>query len=199
MTDIAKPPLPRPPFARLRAGLAKPVLGPGAQALGWGALALALLFALPVLSVVSSVFVASGGAWAHLASTVLPGYIVNTLILALAVGIGVPLIGTGTAWLVTMCRFPGRRLFEWALILPLAVPAYVMAYTYTDFLQVAGPLQSGLRALTGLAANQDRHLLLVTATPHSGKEEAFRSLLRPAAHLPGIKQFFNILTIQVFA
>jgi len=63
----------------------------------------------------------------------------------------VPVIGAGCAWLVTMCRFPGRRVFEWALILPLAVPAYVMAYAYTDFLQPAGPVQSLLRDLTGLA------------------------------------------------
>ena len=67
-----------------------------------------------------------------MAETVLPEYIVNTLSLVIGVGLGVMIIGTATAWLVTMCRFPGRKIFEWALILPLAVPAYVMAYAYTD-------------------------------------------------------------------
>jgi iron(III) transport system permease protein len=79
----------------------------------------------------------------------LPDYLLNTALLALGVGLIVPLIGAGTAWLVTMCRFPGRRLFDWALILPLAVPAYVMAYTYTDLLQFTGPVQSLLREVTG--------------------------------------------------
>ena len=114
-------------------------------------MAIAGLLALPVFSVLSSVLLESGGAWDHLLSTVLPGYLINTSLLALGVGLGVPVIGAGTAWLVTMCSFPGRRVFEWALILPLAVPAYVMAYTYTDFLQPAGPVQSMLRETTGLS------------------------------------------------
>ncbi|MCG8359790.1 MAG: iron ABC transporter permease [Kiloniellales bacterium] len=109
----------------------------------------AALFLLPIVSVLLNLFRPSEGTWDHLVDTVLPGYVVNTLWLAVGVGLGVVLIGTCTAWLITMCRFPGRRLFEWALILPLAVPAYVMAYTYTDFLQFAGPLQSLLREVTG--------------------------------------------------
>jgi len=115
-------------------------------------LAVALLFVLPILAVVVNIFATSEGAWSHLAGTVLPQYVANTLWLVLAVGLGVPVIGVGTAWLVTMCRFPGRRVFEWALILPLAVPAYVMAYTYTDFLQFTGPVQSLLREATGWGA-----------------------------------------------
>ena len=118
-------------------------------ALAWLSLAIAGLFSIPVLSVLANVFAPSHGTWQHLVNTVLPGYVVNTILLSLGVGIGVFVIGVGTAWLVTMYRFPGRRLFEWALILPLAVPAYVMAYTYTDFLQYTGPLQSTLRELTG--------------------------------------------------
>ena len=114
-------------------------------------MAIAGLLALPVFSVLSSVLLESGGAWDHLLSTVLPGYLINTSLLAAGVALGVPVIGAATAWLVTMCSFPGRRVFEWALILPLAVPAYVMAYTYTDFLQPAGPVQSLLREATGLS------------------------------------------------
>ena len=119
-------------------------------------LAVAILLVLPVLAVVVNIFAPSGGAWAHLAETVLPRYIANTLWLVAGVGLGVPVIGAGTAWLVTMCRFPGRRLFEWALILPLAVPAYVMAYTYTDLLQFTGPVQSLLREATGWGAGDYR-------------------------------------------
>ncbi len=121
-------------------------------ALTWAALAVACLFAVPVVSVLINVFVPSEGAWPHLASTVLPGYVTNTVWLVLGVGTGVIIGGVGTAWLVTMCRFPGRGIFEWALILPLAVPAYVMAYTYTDFLQFTGPVQSLLREATGWGA-----------------------------------------------
>ena len=65
------------------------------------------------------------------------------------VAVGVIVGGVTTAWLTVMCRFPGRRLFEWALLLPMAVPAYVMAYAYTDLLQFAGPVQSGCAKLPG--------------------------------------------------
>jgi len=117
--------------------------------LTWSALAIATLFAIPVISVLANVFVPSGDVWQHLAATVLPRYLANTLWLVLGVGTGVLIGGIGTAWLITMCHFPGRRIFEWALILPLAVPAYVMAYVYTDFLQFSGPVQSLLREVMG--------------------------------------------------
>jgi iron(III) transport system permease protein len=107
------------------------------------------LLAVPVLVVLASVFTPSGETWRHLAATVLPEYIGNTLWLMLWVGIGVTVTGVATAWLTTECRFPGRGFFEWALILPLAVPAYVMAYAYTDFLQFTGPVQTWLRASFG--------------------------------------------------
>lgn len=106
---------------------------------------IALLVALPVLVILAHVFFPSGEVWDHLVSTVLGRYLSNTVVLSLSVAIGTTLIGTACAWLVVMCRFPGRRLFEWALLLPLAVPTYVIAYAYTDFLQFAGPLQSALR------------------------------------------------------
>ncbi len=113
---------------------------------------IALLVALPVLTVLGQVFVPAPEVWAHLIDTVLPRYLLNTAGLALGVGIGVLVIGVGSAWLVVMCRFPGQRVFEWALLLPLAVPTYVIAYAYTDFLQFAGPLQSLLRELFGWGA-----------------------------------------------
>jgi iron(III) transport system permease protein len=122
---------------------------------GWNALALAALViaalaAAPIASVWANLFAGgTGDTWSHLAATVLPEYVANTLWLCLGVGCGVIVVGVSTAWLVTMHEFPGRRLFEWALVLPLAVPAYVMAYTYTDLLQFVGPLQSGLRESFG--------------------------------------------------
>ena len=79
----------------------------------------------------------------------------TTALLVAGVGIGVTVIGAGTAWLVATCSFPGRRFFSWALILPLAMPAYVIAYTYTDFLEYAGPVQRELRALFGWTSPHD--------------------------------------------
>ncbi|NER50332.1 MAG: iron ABC transporter permease, partial [Symploca sp. SIO1A3] len=118
---------------------------------GWTALVMAIAFlvATPVLFVLSNVFVDSGDIWEHLAQTVLWRYITNSLLLMIGVGCGVLIIGVGTAWLVTMCSFWGSRLFEWALLLPLAAPAYVLAYTYTDFLDYAGIVQTKLRELFG--------------------------------------------------
>ena len=112
--------------------------------------AVAALIGLPVFSVLANIFSGGTGAiWQHLASTVLPEYLWNTLGLCLGVGVGVIVVGVATAWLTAMHDFPGRRFFEWALVLPLAVPAYVLAYVYTDFLQFVGPLQTGLRETFG--------------------------------------------------
>lgn len=107
---------------------------------------IALLVAMPVLSVGTNLF--SGGTastWRHLADTVLLEYTLNTLWLCLGVGVGVSSMGTGAAWLATLHEFPGRKQFEWLLLLPMAMPAYVLAYAYTDFLQYVGPVQSWLR------------------------------------------------------
>ena len=114
------------------------------------ALVVALLAGLPVASVGLNLFVGgTSTTWTHLTQTVLPDYILNTLWLCLGVGTGVGLIGVATAWLTTMHEFPGRRIFEWALVLPMAMPAYVMAYVYTDFLQFVGPVQTMLREVFG--------------------------------------------------
>ncbi|MDZ7668856.1 MAG: iron ABC transporter permease [Gammaproteobacteria bacterium] len=120
-------------------------------ALSVASVVIAVLVVLPVIAVVVQVAYPSGDVWGHLASTVLPRYLTNTAWLMVGVGAGVLVIGVGTAWLVAMCRFPGQRYWEWALLLPLAVPTYVIAYAYTDFLQFAGPLQSALRETFGWA------------------------------------------------
>lgn len=127
---------------------------PGRRRAGSGLLAVALvaalMVALPLLSVGSQLFAGgTGGTWAHLAATVLPDYITTTLWLCGGVGLGVSLLGVGAAWVVTRHDFIGRASFEWALVLPLAVPAYVMAYTYTDLLQYVGPVQTALREALG--------------------------------------------------
>ena len=112
------------------------------------------LVALPLVVVVAHVGSDSGGLWGHLASTVLPDYVRNTLWLALGVAGLTLLFGVSTAWLVTLCRFPGRSFFRWALLLPLAIPTYLSAYAYTDLLQFSGPVQSWLRATFGWGARE---------------------------------------------
>ena len=119
--------------------------------LGWrlATLVIALAIASPIAVVASNVFLSSGGVWAHLWATVLTGYITGTLLLVVGVAIGTALTGVTLAWLIVMCRFPGRGWLEWAVLLPLAVPAYVLAYALTDLFQYAGPVQVALRAWTG--------------------------------------------------
>lgn len=117
--------------------------------------AIAALIATPVLCVLGSIFSFSGEIWQDLASTVLFGYIANSIVLMLGVGFGATVLGISTAWLVTMCRFPGSRIFAWALLLPLAAPAYLIAFTYTEFLDYYGPVQSLLRQIFGWSSVGD--------------------------------------------
>lgn len=116
-------------------------------------LLLAALLLLPVLAVLASWFQSTQQSvqiLGEMVRTVLPGYVVTTVGLCLVVGIGVAVVGTAAAAAVTLFDFHGRRIFEWALLLPLAMPAYVVAYAYTDYLQFSGPLQSWLRATLGV-------------------------------------------------
>ncbi len=113
------------------------------------ALVIAAIVSLPILAVVFNLFTGSGVVWAGLIDRILSVYVVNTLVLLAGVAVVAGTIGTGTAWLVTMCEFPGRRSMEWLLLAPFAAPAYVIAYAYTDFLEFAGPVQTLLRDLAG--------------------------------------------------
>jgi len=124
---------------------------------GWtmGVLLVAGLIAAPIVAVLLLALSPSGDVWRHLVSTVLLRYVRTTLGLMLGVGLGTLVIGAGTAWLVTLCRFPGQRIFEWALLLPLAMPAYIIAYVYTDLLEYAGPVQTLLRAAFGWSTSRD--------------------------------------------
>lgn len=117
-------------------------------------LLMAVLVGVPIVGVLSNLFSSSElndsvSNFSHLWQTVLPGYITNSVIIAIIVAVLTAVMGIGCAWLVAVFNFPGRKFFEWALILPLAMPAYVVAYAYTDFLQFTGPVQTALRALFG--------------------------------------------------
>jgi iron(III) transport system permease protein len=114
-----------------------------------GALAVAGVVALPLLGVASSLLSWQGELWRHIAETQLSDIVGNTIVLLVGVGLGTTVIGTGTAWLVTMCRFPGSRTLQWALLLPLVMPTYIIGYAYADLLTFAGPWQSALRGMTG--------------------------------------------------
>ncbi|MGN5042346.1 ABC transporter permease [Aeromonas sp. 3P] len=116
---------------------------------GWmtGSWAIALLLGLPVIALLFSAFSAEGELFRHLADTVLLDYLGNTLGLVVGVVLLSLLFGVPTAWLVAMCQVPGRRALQWALMLPMAMPSYIVAYVYTDLLDYSGPLQAELRAL----------------------------------------------------
>jgi iron(III) transport system permease protein len=109
------------------------------------ALALALLTLIPVAVVASAMLDPDQTIWEHLWQHVLPELLLNTFWLAFGVGIGVTLLGTGLAWLTAACEFPGRRFFSWALLLPLALPAYVTAFVWIGLLDFTGVLATWLR------------------------------------------------------
>lgn len=107
------------------------------------------LIALPIMTVLAQVFVPSGGAWAHLSATVLPLYLRNSLLLViLTVGMA-SAIGVGAGWLIAGFDFRGRGVLQWALMLPMTMPGYVIAYVYFDRLAYSGPIQSTLREVFG--------------------------------------------------
>jgi iron(III) transport system permease protein len=121
---------------------------------------IAVLLSLPLLGLFIPFFIEGTGEAAqelsrqgtlqHLWQYVLGEYVTSTLLLLMGVGFGVFVLGVGNAWLVANYQFPGKKLFEWALILPLAIPTYVMAYLFVDILQFSGPIQTTLRNVLGL-------------------------------------------------
>lgn len=115
----------------------------------WGALVLAALVLSPIVTLVWFALQADIAHWSHLVNYVLPNAMRNTVLLLVGVGVLVALIGTGSAWLVTAYDFKGRRILTWALLLPLAMPTYIVAFAYLDLLHPIGPVQTAIRALLG--------------------------------------------------
>ena len=134
----------------------KQILGRGREKpLLFASVFFAALVVAPVLGLIAIALQGSGDAWPHLLEHVLPQTITDTLLLLIGVGMLVVAMGTSLAWLLTAYDFPGRRIFEWALLLPLAVPTYIVAYAYLDLLHPIGPFQSALRALFGITNPRD--------------------------------------------
>jgi iron(III) transport system permease protein len=120
------------------------------------------IIALVVLAPIASLAVVaargSEGLWEHLIANVLAGATADTLVVLTGVGLLCAVIGAGLAWLVTAFEFAGRRLFDWALLLPMAVPTYIVAYAYLDILHPVGPVQTVLRAILGIDSPRDFRL-----------------------------------------
>jgi len=121
----------------------------------WLTVAIAVLVLIPLLSVIYLSFFPEENIWPHLIETVLPRYLRTTFWLMLGVGTLSTFFGLTSAWLVAHFHFPGKKIFTWALLLPFAVPAYVIAYVYTDLLEYSGTLQGSLRVAFGWTSPQD--------------------------------------------
>jgi len=114
-----------------------------------------LLTVLPLASLFVVALRGGGDAWPHLVDYVLPATIRDTVLLLVFVTIGTSVLGVGTAWLTTLCRFPGRRFFTWALMLPLAIPTYIAAYCMVEVMDYSGPLQGIVRSLGNFESARD--------------------------------------------
>ena len=119
------------------------------------ALLLVGVFAIPAFSLFSLALGSEAGVWGHLSSTVLPVYLSNSLILLLGDGIGTLVLGVVSGFLTALYEFPGRRWPEWMLMLPMAMPAYILALDYLELLDYSGPLKSGLRDFFGWKTPSD--------------------------------------------
>ena len=140
-----------------RSGLRLPKVWPKVWPDLWslGALLIAAVVIAPMLAVVWIAFHPSENIWPHLMSSVLPRYLGNTVLLMAGVGVLTAAVGAGAAWLVAMYRFPGSRWLDYALLFPMAIPAYIGAYALVDFLDYSGPLQVAMRAGTGWSSAKD--------------------------------------------
>ena len=119
------------------------------------AVVIAMVVVAPILSIMWIALTPSENIWPHLLATVLPRYLATTVLLMLGVAILTASMGAGAAWLISQYRFPGRRWLAWALLFPMAIPAYVGAYALVDFMDYAGPLQTALRAAFGWTSARD--------------------------------------------
>ncbi len=155
--------------------------------LTWLTAAISLIVALPLITIVVIALAPAPGVWAHLISTTLPYAIQQTLLLMLGVAAVTAITGVGTAWLVTTYRFPGRGLFDWLLILPLALPTYITAYCYAEFLDYTGPVQTALRDLAGFQSFQDYWFPSIRSV--GGAIFVFSAVLYPYVYLTARASF----------
>ncbi|ELV8553339.1 iron ABC transporter permease [Vibrio fluvialis] len=116
--------------------------------------ALATLLVLPILAIFVTAIGQTDDVFAHLLSTVMPTYAFNTVVLTLSVMALALLFGIPSAWLMAMCRLPGEKVLQWALVLPLAIPGYIVGYIFTGWFDYAGPIQVWLREQTGWMAGE---------------------------------------------
>ncbi|MEG9861301.1 MAG: iron ABC transporter permease [Parvularculales bacterium] len=121
----------------------------------FGTLGIALIIATPLVATLWLALTPTENDWPQLLASVLPNYVFQTTLLLMGVGLLTLTLGTGAAWLVTMCTFPGRRFFTWGLLIPLAMPTYITAYAWVDLMEFAGPIQTNLRAFMGWQAPAD--------------------------------------------
>ncbi|WP_245688913.1 ABC transporter permease [Paracoccus chinensis] len=167
-----------------------------ARSLGFGggawiaaSLLVAGLVLIPVLALLWQAAQGSEGLWSHLAQHVLPHALGQTAILMGGVGVLTAVIGTSAAWLVTAHDFPGRRVLEWALLLPLAVPTYIVAYAYLDLLHPLGPFQTLVRAVLGY--DSPRQFRLPDIRSMTGAILLLSLVLYPYVYLPTRAMFMT--------
>jgi iron(III) transport system permease protein len=158
-------------------------------AAGWSvaAVLLAAVFALPIVSLLALAFGPGDGIWGHLFSTVLPAALFNTAALLFGAGFLSLVVGTFAAWLVTMYRFPGRAVVDRLLVLPLAMPTYIIAYAYVELLDYAGPVQSTLRGLFHFKGPGDYAFPEIRSL--SGAIAIFTAVLYPYVYLSARASF----------
>ena len=153
----------------------------------WLVGAIVLIAIVPIIAILVIALKAENNIWPHLVSTVLPRAAFDTAILLTGVGFLTLITGTSTAWLVTMYRFPGSRIFSWALLLPLAMPTYIMAYCYVELLDFSGPVQTALRELMGWRTSRDYWFPEIRST--GGAVFVIASVLYPYVYLTARSAF----------
>ncbi|MYZ50087.1 ABC transporter permease [Propylenella binzhouense] len=139
------------------------------------------VMAVPLVALLAIAASAVGATWPHLLRSVLPGATVTTLLLMAGVGLLTAVTGVGTAWLVAVCRFPGRRALEWALVLPLAIPTYLVAFAYMEIFDYTGPVQGAVRALFGFHTAREYWFPEIRSLP--GAIFAMSAVLYPYVYL----------------
>jgi iron(III) transport system permease protein len=149
--------------------------------------AILLVVLLPVVTTVWLAFSPKENIWPHLMRTVLPASLTQTVLLMIGAGTLTLVTGAGAAWLVTMYRFPGRGFIDRLLVIPLAMPTYIVAYCYVELLDFSGPIQSGLRALTGWTSARDYWFPEIRSLP--GAIFVMASVLYPYVYLSARASF----------